>query len=164
MRSRTRSNCVTTRGEEGTSDGKQSGAQLARSPGSSASQVLLAPPDSYLLYPVTMGKFSEAFGRSHDKKEETGPPPPSFSEATTAYHPPPSSAGPSTSFNANQPTAFACLLLASSDRIRTVNFPENTLAPMEEAIRRVWAPGVQAQGYKTPGNYEWKLSGRPCTL
>jgi len=105
-----------------------------------------------------MGKFSEAF--KHTSEKTPAEPPPSFQEATTPYKTQ-FSAGSSSS---NQPPTFACLLLSATDRIRTVNFPEHTLGPIEEAIKRVWAPGIQSQSYKTPGNYEWKLSGRPCTL
>jgi hypothetical protein len=104
-----------------------------------------------------MGKFSEAF--KHGSEKTPIEPPPTFQEATTQYTPP-FSAGSSSS---NQPPTFACLLLSATDRIRTVNFPEHTLSPIEEAIKRVWAPGIQSQCFKTPGNYEWKLSGRPCT-
>lgn len=57
---------------------------------------------------------------------------------------------------------YACLLLSGNDKLRTVNFPEHALTPIRDAIQRVWVAGIQSQGYKTPGNYEWKLSGNPC--
>jgi hypothetical protein len=104
---------------------------------------------------TAMGKFSEAF--KHSDHKEPIEPPPTFHEAT--FQPPPQiHAGSSSS----QAPSFACLLLSSSDKIRTVNFPEHTLSHIEEAIKRVWAPGIQAQKYQAPGNYEWKLTGRPC--
>jgi hypothetical protein len=102
-----------------------------------------------------MGKFSEAF--KHSDHKEPLEPPPTFHEAT--FQPLPQIQAGSSS---NQAPSFACLLLSSSDKIRTVNFPENTLSHIEEAIKRVWAPGIQAQKYQAPGNYEWKLTGRPC--
>jgi hypothetical protein len=102
-----------------------------------------------------MGKFSEAF--KHSDHKEPLEPPPTFHEAT--LQPPPQIQAGSSS---NQAPSFACLLLSSSDKIRTVNFPEHTLSHIEEAIKRVWAPGIQAQKYQAPGNYEWKLTGRPC--
>jgi len=102
-----------------------------------------------------MGKFSEAF--KHSDHKEPLEPPPTFQEATFA---PPA---PSQGGSSNQPPSFACLLLSSSDKLRTVNFPEHTFSHIEEAIKRVWAPGIQSQKYQSPGNYEWKLVGRPCT-
>ena len=103
-----------------------------------------------------MGKFSEAFGHHH--KEEPIPPP-SFDEAvgsssSSTFHPLPTQAGAGTS--------FACLLLSSQDKIRTVNFPEHSIQPIQEAITRVWQAGIQQQSWTTPQNYEWKLKGNPC--
>jgi hypothetical protein len=102
-----------------------------------------------------MGKFSEAF--KHSDHKEPIEPPPTFQEAVFA---PPLQIQAGSS---NQATTFACLLLSSSDKLRTVNFPEHTFSYIEEAIKRVWAPGIQSQKYQAPGNYEWKLVGRPCT-
>jgi hypothetical protein len=104
-----------------------------------------------------MGKLSEAFGRSSSEKTPLEPPP-TFHEATSK----PVASSSTPTFSAQTPTTFACLLLSSTDKLRTVNFPDHTLSHIEEAIKRVWAPGIQSQAYKTPGNYEWKLSGRPC--
>lgn len=125
---------------------------------SCARPVKLVSCSSYRSQPLSsMGKFSEAFGHSHHKEEPQ--PPPSFAEATSST---------SSTFKplpqiSNGPTTFACLLLSGQDKIRTVNFPEHSIAPIQEAIQRVWVAGVQRQGYTTPQNYEWKLKGNPCT-
>jgi hypothetical protein len=113
-----------------------------------------------------MGKFNEAFSLSSDKKDTPGLPPPSFAEATDTAPPQQASfGGPSSGFGQGTtvPT-YACLLLAGRDKLRTVNFPEYANTPIQDAIKRVWAAGIQNQGYKSPGNYEWKLSGNPCTF
>lgn len=101
-----------------------------------------------------MGSFREAFGNHH--KEEPLPPP-SFEQATSSssseFKPLPRPGGSA---------SFACLLLSSQDKIRTVNFPEHAIPPIQEAITRVWAAGIQQQSWTTPQNYEWKLKGNPC--
>ncbi|WVQ82225.1 hypothetical protein IAT38_004353 [Cryptococcus sp. DSM 104549] len=104
-----------------------------------------------------MGKLSEFLASSSEKKE--APPPPSYGEAkqspafasssATPYQAPPSF-----------PHYFACLHLARTDRIRLIGLPPEVHPAVEEAIRRVWIPGVQQQG-ALPAAYEWKLRGNP---
>lgn len=59
-------------------------------------------------------------------------------------------------------STYAALLLSRSDRIRIINFPGSIVQPLDAAIKRVWAPGVQQQGAYDQASWEWKLSGRPC--
>lgn len=117
-----------------------------------------------LIQTTAMGKFSEAFGHGHHK-EEPQPPPPSFAEATSStFVPPNQGQGQGKSqFADTGSVTYACLLLSSQDKLRTVNFPEHAITPIQEGIQRVWQAGIQQQGYKTPQNYEWKLKGNPCT-
>lgn len=61
------------------------------------------------------------------------------------------------------PAVFACVLLSKRDRLRLCGFPENVIAPVNEAIVRVWQAGVQKQGLYE-GTYEWKLAGELHTL
>ena len=69
--------------------------------------------------------------------------------AQTELSIPPPAYGPS--------SAFAALILARSDRIRLLSFPGEIDGVVDEAIRRVWVPGIQKREQG-----EWKLSGRPC--
>lgn len=61
-----------------------------------------------------------------------------------------------------QPPTFGCLQLARSDRMRTICLPQEVNGHIEEAIRRVWAPGIQNADWFEPGSWEWKLKGNPC--
>ncbi|KZV68104.1 hypothetical protein PENSPDRAFT_653547 [Peniophora sp. CONT] len=58
-------------------------------------------------------------------------------------------------------STFACMLLSRSDRVRLLGFPDSVIPSVTEAIRGVWALGIQSSGPYEWGGYEWKLPGRP---
>lgn len=59
-------------------------------------------------------------------------------------------------------SAFACLHLGRSDRVRLLGFTDDVVPAVNEAIQRVWMSGIQRAGTYEYGGYEWKLSGNPC--
>ena len=94
-----------------------------------------------------------------DKKTPDDPPayptlPPASMTSSGGYQPPLGQFG----------ISFACLLLARSDRVRIIGFSPEVIPAVEEAIARVWIPGITSKGQYDGGGYEWKLSGRPCEL
>ena len=89
-----------------------------------------------------------------------------FAKTKVPKQPPAYSVGPETSpmknlFSTPKTSTFACILLSRSDRLRLVDFPQDVIPAVHQAVTRVWAPGVQGQG-PYEGGWEWKLSGRPC--
>ncbi|KAE8537753.1 hypothetical protein D1P53_005809 [Cryptococcus gattii VGV] len=101
-----------------------------------------------------MGKFSEFLASSKEEQQKAVPPPPSYGESSTSVRPP----TPPPPF----PPSFGCIHLARSDRIRLIGLPPVVYDDVEQAILRVWVPGLQG---KSPmyQSLEWKLSGYPWT-
>jgi hypothetical protein len=131
-----------------------------------------------------MGLFNR---HSSDEKRPEGPqnpsyppaaPPPAYpaASAPTVYSdehktpypqhtsfPSSQQSGFGASSSAHYSSTFAALLLSRSDRIRIIGFPGDVIGAIDEAIKRVWAPGVQEQKAYDHASWEWKLRGNPCT-
>lgn len=123
--------------------------------------------NTYAAYSHTMSVLSDsAMGLfNHHPSGSSDPPPPDYDyqselQDQASMVPEKSQAMPQ-SF---QPPTFGCLQLARSDRIRTICLPQEVNGPIEEAIRRVWAPGIQQSGLFEPNSWEWKLTGNPCEM
>ncbi|WVQ88780.1 hypothetical protein IAS59_002517 [Cryptococcus gattii] len=100
-----------------------------------------------------MGKFSEFFASSKEEQQKAVPPP-SYGESSTSLSPP----TPPPPF----PPSFGCIHLARSDRIRLIGLPSVVYDDVEQAILRVWVPGLQGK-FPMYQSFEWKLSGYPWT-
>ena len=57
---------------------------------------------------------------------------------------------------------YACLLLASSDKIRSFRFPPDVENVIGQTIAQSWSRGLQNESIHAGGGKEWKLKGRPC--
>ncbi|WWD17427.1 hypothetical protein CI109_101868 [Kwoniella shandongensis] len=110
-----------------------------------------------------MGRFSEfiAGSSSHENGNGNGnghiPPPPNYNDSKVPFATEPKyPTEPPPPF----PHLFACLHLGRTDRVRLIGVPQNVIPAVDEAIKRVWLPGIQQQGPYTSG-WEWKVSGNP---
>ncbi|KAK8864276.1 hypothetical protein IAR55_001522 [Kwoniella newhampshirensis] len=111
-----------------------------------------------------MGRLSDIISTSSTNTHNNGnghhQPPPNYQDhSKTDQYPHSTSqgpAGPPPPF----PRYFACLHLGRTDRIRLIGLPQDCIPAVDEAIKRVWYPGVQTQGPYISG-WEWKVSGNP---
>lgn len=99
-----------------------------------------------------MSHFFHSDKKSADDPPAYPTPPPAAMSSSGGYQPPHGQFG----------LSFACLLLSRSDRVRIIGFPNDVVPAVEEAIARVWYPGISSRGPYDGGGYEWKVSGRPC--
>lgn len=113
---------------------------------------VLQPPNYTPTYRNIMGHFSHSDQKTSSDPPAYPTPPPASMSSSGGYQAPLGQFG----------LSFACLLLSRSDRVRIIGFPANVIPAVEEAIARVWVPGISSKGNYDGGGYEWKLSGRPC--
>lgn len=88
---------------------------------------------------------------------EMNPPPPSYDDHGADAGP--SGSQPEPAYTPS--TRHASVILASSDKIRIVGFPDETIPVITTAIRSSWDAEAQEPSKYDAVSYEWKLRGLP---